>query len=62
MLREVSLGNYPVSLFELLLRLNWGLFEKAVNIIFQKCVFLFSMIEGELGPFDKAVTPVHLCT
>ena len=56
MLREVSLGNYPVSLFELLLRLNWGLFDKAVNIIFKKCVFLLSVIEGmNWGLFNMAV-------
>ena len=32
------------------------------NIILWKCVFLSRMIEGELGPLDKTVTPVNLCT
>ena len=33
-----------------------------VSLSLCKCVFLSRMIEGELGPLDKTVTPVNLCT
>ena len=42
MLRELSLGNSPVSMFKLLSRLNWSLFDEAVNII-------FDFLQGEVA-------------